>query len=928
MSAYNHSNSDTVKCRKLPNTLIYSLVPLDFRLNPGFAFSALCRFLILFICIGLFSGMNALAQTAGITVGSDSGYPGATVTIPVNFTPGAADVSTVQFDLMFASTLSSGTISTGPAALSAGKSASSNVITGGVRVLIFGLNQNVIGSGVIANVQMNISPSAPLGAISVNISNIVASDPYANQAMVVGIAGSVVVVAPPDTTPPVISAVSSSSILSSGVTINWTTNEAADTQVEYGPTTSFGENTTLDDAMVTLHFQAINGLAAGTLYYYRVMSRDGAGNLAISDTYTFTTMEEVDLTPPDISSVSSSNITSTSVTITWTTDEASDSQIDYGLKPNQYDESTPLSSSMATSHSQTITGLMPDTRYHCQVKSRDAAGNLGTSSNFSFRTLESGVPTMISAVSVSGISSASATINWNTDKPADSKVVYWPEGERSKKAVLRDLVMEHSLTLNRLKEDKVYHFTVHSVDSEGNETVAPEDMFSTTQASGSILAFSQFASGSDELGANTMVGLGLANLGSESATITFTASEDDGNLTIGQDIVNPVVSELNPGEQLPIINWEVFGSGLLSHRSNSWVKLDSSNADTNGFFLIFDSGLNLMDGANFADTKLKDFIFPEIQTDGYNKISIINNNSEKADVTIELMNGNGTVRSSVEHMIKKNGALTADLFDDLFVDIEPNAGNYVRVSSTIGVQSLLVMRQKSGDISTLVGQDITTGDTTLYSPQYAIGGPWRTTLSVINLDSVTGMVMFRLVGEDGIQIGSTRAIAIPANGKLYIDDPRFFVTSNPEVVVTGYVEIASDGIRLAGSTVFGDINRQTSCSALELISSLQNSVVFSHVASNDMYYTGIAILNPNTTGAVVTMELYAADGRLLRRKNEFIGAKQRICRVLTQYFTLLEGASQTDGYVRLTSGTPFASFALFGTKTYSVLSAIPPLVIQ
>jgi hypothetical protein len=93
-----------------------------------------------------------------------------------------------------------------------------------------------------------------------------------------------------DTTPPVISAVAASSITASGATITWTTNEAGDSQVDYGPTTAYGSSTALDATLVTAHSQTLSGLAAGTLYHYRVKSRDAAGNLAVSGDFTFTTV--------------------------------------------------------------------------------------------------------------------------------------------------------------------------------------------------------------------------------------------------------------------------------------------------------------------------------------------------------------------------------------------------------------------------------------------------------------------------------------------------------------------------------------------------------------------------------------------------------------------------------------------------------------
>ncbi|HEV8150859.1 MAG TPA: Ig-like domain-containing protein, partial [Gemmatimonadales bacterium] len=93
-----------------------------------------------------------------------------------------------------------------------------------------------------------------------------------------------------DTTPPVISLVLSSSISSLAATITWTTNEPADSQVEYGTTTSYGSSTTLNASLILAHSQALGSLTPGTLYHYRVKSRDGAGNPATSGDFTFTTL--------------------------------------------------------------------------------------------------------------------------------------------------------------------------------------------------------------------------------------------------------------------------------------------------------------------------------------------------------------------------------------------------------------------------------------------------------------------------------------------------------------------------------------------------------------------------------------------------------------------------------------------------------------
>ncbi|MDD5687129.1 MAG: carbohydrate binding domain-containing protein [Elusimicrobia bacterium] len=95
---------------------------------------------------------------------------------------------------------------------------------------------------------------------------------------------------PPDTTPPIITSVTSSNITWNSAVINWLTNEPSDSQVEYSTTTLYGISTTSDTTKVTSHSVNITGLTLGTTYYYHVTSKDGSGNIATSENYTFSTL--------------------------------------------------------------------------------------------------------------------------------------------------------------------------------------------------------------------------------------------------------------------------------------------------------------------------------------------------------------------------------------------------------------------------------------------------------------------------------------------------------------------------------------------------------------------------------------------------------------------------------------------------------------
>ncbi len=99
-----------------------------------------------------------------------------------------------------------------------------------------------------------------------------------------------------DTTPPTITGLFASDIGTSSATINWTTNEAANGQVEFlSPCPATGCLGPLSSSLTTSHGIPVANLQPATAYTYRVRSSDASGNLAVSTTDTFTTSAP---TPP------------------------------------------------------------------------------------------------------------------------------------------------------------------------------------------------------------------------------------------------------------------------------------------------------------------------------------------------------------------------------------------------------------------------------------------------------------------------------------------------------------------------------------------------------------------------------------------------------------------------------------------------------
>lgn len=296
----------------------------------------------------------------------------------------------------------------------------------------------------------------------------------------------------PDETAPTISGLSATEIGTSSADISWSTDEDAQGTLYVSDTTPIDPSTatTFDEGSAsTSHALTADGLSASTTYYYMVTAEDDAGNTATSSEASFATNELSDETAPTISDLSADDVGTSSASVSWNTDEESDSAL-------YYSTSTPVLPSLATlvsdagqtlNHVIDLTELAASSTYHFFVTSTDDSGNTATSSESSFTTSElpdETAPT-ISALSADDIGTSSATINWNTDENADGTIYYstsTPVDTNTADTMTGATgTMSHAIELSGLSASTTYHYVVTSSDDAGNTATSSEQSFTTNE---------------------------------------------------------------------------------------------------------------------------------------------------------------------------------------------------------------------------------------------------------------------------------------------------------------------------------------------------------------------------------------------------------------------------------------------------------------
>jgi hypothetical protein len=295
------------------------------------------------------------------------------------------------------------------------------------------------------------------------------------------------------------------------------------------------------------------------------------------------------------------------------------------------------------------------------------------------------------------------------------------------------------------------------------------------------------------------------------------------------------------------------------------------------------------------------------------RIHLVNPNSLGASIQMQLYRNNALVSSRIVNVSANNRRV----YDGSEFQVTDPA--FLVLQSNYPIWALV----EFGDEVTracLPAETFYATGRMIVLPHVAEGSSWRTRVVLVNTDNINAaQLQARYYSETGVTL-ATKTINI-LSGRMLLDDVwSIFGLSEPTDLRTGWIEMSGDAARVHAAVIFSGENDQV-LSALPAQTTPQSDIYFSHIAQDDLYYTGIALVNDSGQSTSATVEIRDAAGVLVNSVPlTGLGDRNKFIRLLSD--PLFGVNQQVGGYIHIKSDRPLFAYSLFGI-TGQLLSAIP-----
>jgi hypothetical protein len=269
-----------------------------------------------------------------------------------------------------------------------------------------------------------------------------------------------------DAAAPALSGIAATDVTQNSARIVWTTDEPANSKVDYGLSASYGAWAS-NGLMTASHSIPLANLQPNTTYHYRVNSTDYAGNTSSSADYTFTTLAGNQ--PPVAQNQTVTTAEDAPLAITLTATDADGDTLTYGVVT-------------APAHG-TLNGTAPNLTY-------TPALSFSGPDSFTFKANDGHVDSALATVSITvtprtdppvaplGLTATPGNqqvgLAWQASSGADSYTVYRSEVSGGTYSLIASGLSATTYTDGSLQNGKTYFYVVTAVNAGGESPASTE----------------------------------------------------------------------------------------------------------------------------------------------------------------------------------------------------------------------------------------------------------------------------------------------------------------------------------------------------------------------------------------------------------------------------------------------------------------------
>ena len=285
----------------------------------------------------------------------------------------------------------------------------------------------------------------------------------------------------PDTQAPTVPAnLAATNISITSLTLTWT---ASTDNVGVTGYDIYQNGVKINPSNVTSTSYNVSGLTAATTYGYSIRAKDAAGNQSAATTTLNVTTNAADTEAPTApANLVATNISTTSLTLTWTASTDNVGVTGYDI----YQNGVKINPSNVTSTSYNVSGLTSGTTYGYYIIAKDAAGNQSaptTTLNVTTNAGDIQPPTAPANLGATIIALTSFKLNWTAC--ADNVGVTGYDVYQNGVKINPSNITATTYNVSGLVPATLYTYTVKAKDAAGNQSSFSDPLDVTTLVQGS-----------------------------------------------------------------------------------------------------------------------------------------------------------------------------------------------------------------------------------------------------------------------------------------------------------------------------------------------------------------------------------------------------------------------------------------------------------